>query len=184
MFNLKKQKGQAFSTFQLLIAAVVALALLGVLMPMIIGTSPINNSPGDAAQQLAKGQINSSGSLNYTAKLKFKEGDSISAPGIADGLDVDRDQVYVMVKEDLVSNGTFSNPADAGYKQTTYKRSTKADYKIGIICDNKSYLLDEGNDNPFIANDLAYITEALYDTLDALEETDFKVCILFPTRAT
>ncbi|MDD2477387.1 MAG: hypothetical protein PHW45_00170 [Candidatus ainarchaeum sp.] len=184
MSNLINQKGQAFSTFQLLIAAVVALALLGVLMPIIMGNFSIGKSPSDSAQQYAKTQINNAGSLGYTDTLKFKKDDSISATGVADGIDVDRDQVYVVVPTDLIDI-TFSDPSTSSYKQTKYLKSTKADYKIGVICDYKESIevslgyngLTGGPNNE---DDFFSIIKDLDDFKDL--DNSIKVCILFPKR--
>ena len=180
MSNLKNQKGQAFSTFQLLIAAVVALALLGVLMPIIMGNFSIGKNPSDSAQQYAKTQINNAGSLNYTETLKFKKDDSISATGVADGIDVGRDQVYVIVPDDLID--TFEDASGSNYKQTSYLKSTKADYKIGVICDYKGEL-----ENSLENYNLGKDDDDFYNKLNDVEsfadlEDTIKVCILFPKR--
>ena len=70
MFNKLKEKGQAFSTFQLLIAAVVALAILGVLLPMITKNINIGGDITDSINTTLKTQVSNYGNLAYTDEVK------------------------------------------------------------------------------------------------------------------
>lgn len=164
------KKGQAFSTFQLLIAAVVALALLGVLLPIIMKNVNIGGNPEESAQTLIRSQINSVGSLRYTESVKFKNGDSISAPALAEGTGLSRQQVCI------VSPGSnFSGDSGASI---TYNSSSTLSYQIGVLCDYK----DE------MQASLGQFTSEIPDGASLCESrfADFsseKVCIVFPKRA-
>ncbi len=164
------KKGQAFSTFQLLIAAVVALALLGVLLPIIMKNVNIGGNPEESAQTLIRSQINSVGSLRYTESVKFKNGDSISAPALAEGTGLSRQQVCI-----LNPGSNFDGETGASI---TYNSSSTLSYQIGVLCDYK----DE------MQASLGQFTGEVPDGASLCESrfTDFsseKVCIVFPKRA-
>ncbi len=75
-------KGQAFSTFQLMIAAVVAIAILGILLAIIGGISPQVSSPKHAIENSLREAYSSPGIIKSSAqKVRFIEGDAY--PGSA-----------------------------------------------------------------------------------------------------
>ncbi len=171
ILKFKNKKGQAFSTFQLLIAAVVALALLGVLMPIIMKTLGFaQGDPISTSKQLLQGQVDNPGTLAYTDSVAFTDKKkSLTASGISENTGLSPDQVRFA--SDL--DNDFDVLVDG--KGINYKKSTKGTYKIGIICD--------------------YI-ENLDDSIDAYVEipttadsglfpniTEQKVCVVFPKRA-
>jgi len=90
------QKGQASSTFQLLIAAIVALAILGVLISVIGGIGGISGDPTTATKQLLKNQINNPGAESCTDPVEFsaKKNKSLAAMGITKDSGLDSEQVF------------------------------------------------------------------------------------------
>jgi hypothetical protein len=172
MNQLKKEKGQAFSTFQLLIAAVVALALLAVLLPLLKSPN-IGNSPTKLTQDLLKSQIDNIGALAYTPTLTIKKDYSLSISGLVDETGIDRSQVAFVLPTEL--NNSFSNN---NLNVLKYLKSTKGTFIIGILCDY------EGSD--FTTSFDAYTEDistgnidepTFYDTTGGL-----KVCMIFPKR--
>ena len=164
------KKGQAFSTFQLLIAAVVALALLGVLLPIIMKNVNIGGNPEESAQTLIRSQVNSVGSLRYTDEVKFKDGDSISAAALAEGTGLSRQQVCV------VNPGTSFT---GGGATITYDSSSTLSYQIGVFCDYYDEIDDSLDDfEDEMPEDLG-VCEDRFDSDFSSE----KVCIVFPKRA-
>ncbi|MDD4220779.1 MAG: hypothetical protein PHQ07_00095 [Candidatus ainarchaeum sp.] len=160
-----------------------------ILLSFLIAVLPVSLDPklkniNLVIEHSIKAQINTTGSLGYTDTLKFKYKDSISATSLTDGLDVDRDQVYVVVPTDLIGN-TFSDPSTSSYKRTIYLKSTKEDYKIGVICDYKESIevslgyngLAGGSNDE---DDFFSIIKDLDDFKDL--DNSIKVCILFPKR--
>ena len=176
-------KGQAFSTFQLLIAAVVALALLGVLLPMISGGfGGFGNSPSEAASQKVSSQINAPGNLSYTDAVKFKTDDTLDAFSVAEDAQLGRDQVYVLLPQKYENYFTPQAGNESASKVIRYDMSSQNDFKIGVLCDYADNF--EGNDA---------ITEYYPDvfTSGGLDLTvpdndldgDIKLCLMFPERA-
>jgi len=164
------KKGQAFSTFQLLIAAVVALALLGVLLPIIMKNVNIDGNPEESAQTLIRSQANSVGSLRYTDEVKFKDGDSISAAALAEGTGLSRQQVCV------VNPGTSFT---GGGATITYDSSSTLSYRIGVFCDYYDELDDSLN---YFEDEMPEDLGVCEDRFDS-EFSSEKVCIVFPKRA-
>ncbi len=76
------RKGQAFSTFQLMIAAVVAIAILGILLAIIGGISPQVSSPKHAIENALREAYSSPKIVKSSPqKVRFTEGDRY--PGTA-----------------------------------------------------------------------------------------------------
>lgn len=170
------KKGQAFSTFQLLIAAVVALALLGVLLPIIMKNVDIGDNPEELTQRLIKTQIDSIGSLKYTKEATFKNGDSISGATLANSANLDRSEVCVLNPE----GSTFEGD---GGKIITYNSSSSLKYKMGVLCDYSDKL--EESVDYFVA-EMPANSDDCYTSLGIDDYDDGpikKVCIVFPKRA-
>ena len=131
MIKLRKEKGQAFSTFQLLIAAVVALALLAVLLPLLKSPN-IGNSATKLTQDLLKSQQQNIGALRYTQKVTMKANDTMAVSGLTQNTGIDVDQVSIVVPEELSSSFTVANN-----KVLKYSKTSKGTYIIGVLCDNQ-----------------------------------------------
>lgn len=168
------KKGQAFSTFQLLIAAVVALALLGVLLPIILNVIPMGSEPQEVADRLIKTQITSYGSLNYTDDTTFKTGKSISAASLANAAQLARDRICVIAPDD---DDRFT--AQGNGFSITYNSSSSLKYRIGILCDNYEYLGDDDHIEEVYPDIPDSRDDCFTDDIESYE----KVCIVFPKRA-
>ncbi len=84
MLKLNK-KGQASSTFQLLIAAIVALAILGVLISIITGVITPQGNPTSATKQLVKSQMDNPGGESCTEQqVRFSRNIRLASMGIVE----------------------------------------------------------------------------------------------------
>lgn len=154
LFSRKKlnQKGQAFSTFQLLIAAVVALAIL-VLLLNIIGSLPTpgTTKPQAEAVNLIKSQINSPSELRTSSNaVNFTKEDSLNSKSIANSSGV------VTSSQICVSMGDFFNETDTDFIDTNpnktgdivqYRGSGQLRVKLSVICDTGSELSTDLQNN-------------------------------------
>ena len=177
IIKLKNSKGQAFSTFQLLIAAVVALALLGVLMPIIMKTLGFaQGDPISTSKQLLQSQIDNPGTLSYTDSVAFTSSkNSLAASGISENTGVTREQIM------LLNNGLSeftATPEGQPANVLKYTRTTKGTYKIGVLCDWVADIEGAvGNYSSEIPN-ITGVTATSFP--DAAGQ---KVCIVFPMRS-
>jgi hypothetical protein len=175
---LKSNKGQAFSTFQLLIAAVVALAILGILLPMITGPG-IGSSPEDAIQEKLNTAPDKPGTLMYTDPIEFSSEDTPAVHAATVTRDTGFDQNQLIFLTNGLDNH-FEVASDNSFLKT--KTSQKVEYKIGVLCaDNYEDL------TTFVSGyDLEIITE-LEITTENAENTYYldanaRVCVIFPKK--
>ena len=184
MINLiyKKQKGQAFSTFQLLIAAVVALAILAILIPMISKNINIGGDPIQAAKEKIKSQMDKPGSLVYTDDLKFssKKEEFITSDTITKGIGIDPKQVV------FSTNGYDNHFEITGGNGYILHVKTKelVKYKFGVLCaetgSNLTDLFDSYNLNK-LDDAEGYI--ASFDASDPdTGDPDATTCVIFPSK--
>jgi len=127
------QRGQAFDVFKLLIAAVVAIALLAVLLPIIYNIIMIGqNKPTETAVSLVKDSYNKPSLYQSTDNVTFNESDSLNAKTIASSSRIlTEDQVCVSAGE-LSGDPNFSDGAN-GIVQ--YSGKSAKTVKLGIVCD-------------------------------------------------
>ncbi len=178
ILKIKNKKGQAFSTFQLLIAAVVALALLGVLLPIIMKNVDIGGDPSQAAQSLLKTQINNPGTLAFTESVTFSgKTNSLAASGVTNDTGLDRQQIAFSING---LDGTFST---IGTTAIGYDKTDKGKYMIGILCDGtqddlmasiKAYSSGDSPKIKFTPEDI---------TFDDSADPGVTNCVIFPKRA-
>jgi len=80
------QKGQAFSAFKLLIAAVIAVAILGILMPILSQvTGIITKAPGEEISMVLANQVGNPGNYTVTNEFTFKPNEGVSTMALAAG---------------------------------------------------------------------------------------------------
>ncbi|MFH1751628.1 MAG: hypothetical protein ABH821_01670, partial [archaeon] len=80
------EKGQAFSTFKLLIAAVIAIAILTLLMPIIVDLGGFTTiEPDSEASSQLKSYVGRPGRYYLTKDVTFSKEDSMVAKSIAKG---------------------------------------------------------------------------------------------------
>jgi hypothetical protein len=174
---LKNKKGQAFSTFQLLIAAVVALALLGVLMPIIMRSIDIGGDPSQATQQLLKSQIDNPGTLSFTDDVTFSSKyNTLSASGVANDTGLDAGQIV------FATNGlddTFSTIGTSASK-IEYSKTQKGKYRLGVLCDSDAAALVTSVDDYKASNK---IDDSVSVTATNFADPSVTCCLIFPKRA-
>lgn len=128
MFKLNK-KGQASSTFQLLIAAIVALAILGVLISVIGGLDIGTDKPDQVTNALLRTQVNYPGVINCTNAIKFKRNSSIGAEGLVENTGLDPEQIFISNAVDEIPNfRVISNSI------LTYNGSSDKKISVCIVC--------------------------------------------------
>ena len=133
MFKLNK-KGQASSTFQLLIAAIVALAILGVLISVIGGLDIGTDKPDQVTNNLLKNQLNYPGVINCTDAIKFKRSTSIGAEAMVKNTGLSQYQVLVSNEYDNVENFQV-----IGNSILTYTGASDKRIAVCIVCSEEGY---------------------------------------------
>jgi len=170
MFKLNK-KGQASSTFQLLIAAIVALAILGVLIAVIGNINPGSNDVKTTTNQLLSQQINNPGARQCTSPVRFQRNTTLAVEGITNRTGLDSEQVFFNTEIDPINN--FSN---SDGKILNYTGSSDRTVSLCIICSNdgKTGLEDILGRYDDISN---------VDYPSDLPNTGDTVCIIYTKRA-
>lgn len=129
------QKGQEFSVFKLLISAIIALAILAVLMPIIGGIvgGGFGADPNEEAVSQITNLYNKPSLHQLTKTVIFKQGTALNAKAIAVGTKLlTQDQLWL--GRGTFSTGTdFSEPASTGV--ISYKGSGSKSVKLSILCD-------------------------------------------------
>ncbi|HRS42923.1 MAG TPA: hypothetical protein P5530_03590 [Candidatus Diapherotrites archaeon] len=139
MFKLTK-KGQASSTFQLLIAAVVALAILGVLLNILNVLPGLNKDPTKTTKTLLTDQINNPGAESCTDPVTFtKSKSTLSAEGITVNTGVEMSQVFFANIENI-PNFTPSG-AETSNNLLRYNASSSKKVMMCIICSSTKQTL-------------------------------------------
>lgn len=141
LFRLN-QKGQAFDVFKLLIAAVVALAILGILFGIlrnvIVG---VQTEPQQKAIEFVKSSINSVGELKVTDPVTFSAGKSLNARAIAfETRALSENQVCVSTGD--VSNDEEAFKEEADGQIIVYHGKADRAMKLAVLCDYGNKLED------------------------------------------
>jgi len=183
--NIKiSKKGQAFSTFQLLIAAVVALALLGVLMPIIMqALGFIQSDPVSAAKQKITSAYDARGTLQTTEEVTFSSRNKeISATGLSEGTSLSSEQIFFFTNS-LNDFDAYGDDFGDGGTILEYTRAERATYYINIICDygnNIEETLEQREGRVVREGSLENIN---FDSVDSGDLENTRVCAVFPTRS-
>lgn len=132
MKNLN-QKGQAFSVFKLLIAAIVAVFILAFLLQILSQISPPSQGdPTDEAVSKIKSLITKLGTPERTAEVTFTAGTLFRARTIAEKSGaLDNDNVCVMASDSAAS--TVFEGTDGQTIQYTGNSTIKR--RLYILCD-------------------------------------------------
>ncbi len=175
-------RGQAFSTFQLLIAAVVALAIL-VLLLNIIGSLPTpgTTKPQAEAVNLIKSQINSPSELRTSSNsVNFGKEDSLNSKSIATSSGV------LTSSQVCISMGDFSAEDESDFANTNqnlegdiiqYKGSGQLRVKLSVICDTGSALREDLENNGIDAD--SWLSAEKCSGLENLNQTACIVALRF-----
>ncbi len=183
--NIKiSKKGQAFSTFQLLIAAVVALALLGVLMPIIMqALGFIQSDPVSAAKQQITSAYDARGTLQTTEEVTFSSRNKeISATGLSEGTSLSSEQIFFFTNG-LTDFDAYGGSFGNGGTILEYTRAERATYYINILCDYGNAI-----ENTLDAREGRVIRDGAlsgidFNPVDNGDLANTRVCAVFPTRS-
>jgi len=164
------QEGQAYSTFKLLIAAIVAMAILAILIPIIMQVMGlIKANPTDEAKSLMSSLIDAPGSMRITKEVSFAPGTDISGSALAERVSVSQDQICMSTGDfETADSGEPGfeclncDESDASQQRMIFSGSGERVVKIAIVCnkwlgdssglaqDLVDYKLDEGDGDPNI----------------------------------
>ena len=155
------ENGQAYSTFKLLIAAIVAMAILAILIPIIMQVlGLIKANPTDEATSLLSSLVDSPGNISRTKEVIFEPGAALAASALSSKINIATDQI-------CMSTGEFESDEDALFEwresddgdeqRLLYNGNSEQQAKIAIVCNNNldsllddidfySIDYDEGND--------------------------------------
>jgi len=176
LISLKNSKGQAFSTFQLLIAAVVALALLGVLMPIITTINPGTDRVVGSTKDLINTLQNQPGTLSLTDEIKVsgKNDAFVSAAAIVEGTGMSEGQI------NFFANGYSNDFTVLGENNSRLQIlvQSRVSYKFGVLCDSKLEKLQKSIEDYSQASPSPFKTEPDL----SYEDETARVCIIFPLK--
>lgn len=146
MRKFMNNRGQAYSTFQLLIAAVIAMAILVILIPIIMQVMGIITSdPTDETKRMLSNAVDNPSAIQYTPDVAFEPGDALSAQAITERTGIAKDQVCMGAldfgdedeEDDFeVLKGEFSH-------RILYHGSGTKTVKIAIVCNVSFKDLDD-----------------------------------------
>ncbi len=149
-------KGQAFSVFQLLIAAVVALAILGLLMSVMgmIDFSS-NTNPAEVAKNLLKDAQNNAYNP-YTGEGVFSNKDVISRAALATDLQTGSEKIFLYIVGDELSG--FDNSSETMITYTGTEKKVNLLAICGTDVDSLEEVVDgilsqAGESNPGLDGD-------------------------------
>jgi len=172
-----ESRGQAYSVFKLLIAAVIAGAILVILL-QVIGNLPILTSqePNEVAAGKVQSQINLVGSPSYS-DATFSNGLALTSRTIADKSNVlTSDSVCVGVSPSIGNTDDFDPPGSGGGagQIVQYKGTFNQLVRLLVICDRGNELEDVLNDfESSFDFDLPSLNNCSYDTT-----TSAKACLV------
>ncbi len=132
MFQLN-QKGQAFSVFKLLIAAIVAVFILTFLLQILSNINPpTQGDPNIEASSKIKSLLTKLGTAERTSVVTFGPGNTMRARTIAEGTGaLGRENVCLMIGEN--ENTETFGAADGA--TIVYNGNSTIQRKLYILCD-------------------------------------------------
>ncbi len=141
-------KGQAFSTFQLLISAVIALAILVLLLNILEGINFFNQrKPISEATDLIKSQINSPSELRTGQVVTFNRDDTLNSKSISDNSGaLTSNQVCVSLGDFIDDPGDFTFTS-AKEGDILRFNGGQLRVKLSVICDTGTEIQDDLTQN-------------------------------------
>jgi len=130
-------KGQAYSTFKLLIAAIVALAILMILMPIIASVLQIfQNDPADKTIELLNDLYNKPESIKTTQMpVTFTPNVVFSADALKESTSLSAKNICMSLGEfDEDEDNGFSLSADEPHHGITWNGESNQNAKIAVTC--------------------------------------------------
>lgn len=168
MIFLINNRGQAFSVFELLIAAIVAVAILFVLLPIVTN---LNTNPGSSAKD----------SITNTLST-YKNGGSGTSPNFSitreagvissfDFVDKGFDSHSIILATDESLQTLFTPGIGSNSTQLTYTGATKLNAKAAVYCAVNGETLQE-----IVEGAVVSFTHASLPSI--CEETEYSPCCL------
>ncbi|MBR9707299.1 MAG: hypothetical protein GOV15_02585 [Candidatus Diapherotrites archaeon] len=134
-----ENKGQAMMTFKILIAAIVAMAVLALLLPMVSNLSGIiGEKPGEQIQRMANDSINNLGS-RQGKQITFNGTVNIVPKTIATKLGYTAKNVCFNVDEVVDEISAFSESLSTDSSEIgeiSYESSSSLNVKATVGCDD------------------------------------------------
>lgn len=133
-FPAMNQRGQAFDVFKLLIAAVIALAILGILFGILRNVMVgVQTEPQQKAAEYVKNSITAIGELKITEAVTFSRNKSLNARTIAfETRALSEDQVCVSAG-DFSEDDSFAEVSDG--QIITYTGQSDKQTRLAVLCD-------------------------------------------------
>ncbi|MFH1390926.1 MAG: hypothetical protein ABIH20_01300 [Candidatus Diapherotrites archaeon] len=172
-------KGQAYSVFKLLIAAVVAGAILLILLQVLQVLPNIGSqNPNSVSSEIVKSQINSPGEERIIKDVSFNNGDSLNAKTIAAGSGgLSTQQICVFASDFAPNLESFIDPGENG-KVVIYEGSFAQKTRLFIMCDRWNDLIEtDGSLEVYNVEERFGIDEGL-DGCEAPEPETSNYCVV------
>ena len=135
------QKGQAFSVFELMIAAIVAVAILFVLLPIISGGFSFNTTPKDAISNSLSAVKD--GGQTTSQDFDLQPNQTLKSSQFTDN-GFDAHSIVFAVSEQLEAGGKIEVAIENDeFSYLTYTGSTPQPAKAVVICEQTGESLDE-----------------------------------------
>ena len=134
------EKGQAFSTFKLLIAAIVAMVILVILLG-ILGVLPIipNNKPLDEVSNTLKSAYGTHSQLSLSKKVTFTRDYVLARKALINKADIGLSEKQLCLSlgdfSAIGNHGGFEGGAPDNEAKIAYTGSTQKDASFAVLCD-------------------------------------------------
>ena len=143
-------QGQAYSTFKLLIAAIVALAILMILMPIIASVLQIfQNDPADKTIELLNGLYNKAEGVKTTQMVvTFTPDYVLSAAALSESTSLSAENICMSLgdfidRED--DEDAFSiRDEDDSHHRITWNGTSNQNTKVAVTCNINLKRLEDG----------------------------------------
>ncbi|MBN2067566.1 MAG: hypothetical protein JW744_03805 [Candidatus Diapherotrites archaeon] len=134
-------KGQAYSVFKLLIAAIIAVAMLYILMSIIGLIVPPGNDVQNYAKQMIQKQKDLLGAMDTSPAVSFNAGTSLATKALVGNSGLTSDQICIH-KGDFATNQNLSLAGNSIVNGGTSNLSVKA----RVVCDHSNNLVQTVED--------------------------------------
>ena len=178
---LKDKKGQEFDVFKLLISAVVAVVILGLLLSIInIIIPPAQGNPSEEAGKLVQSIVNKPAQLQETQQVTFTNGKNINARGISLAT-----KGYIEESAVCLSLGDFGERAgwtggieNGNGASISYTASDSLQAKIAAVCDTVSAIQNAPNGDYFTSYIGSSMKNEWFQSCECLQDAEGKCCFV------
>ena len=140
------RNGQAYSTFKLLIAAIVAMAILAILLPIILkAINVFQPHPTTEVTTVLNELVERPGTLRHTNEVVFQSDDSIAGASLANKLSISKNQIC-MSKGDFKDDEDFKLLEGDNEHRIQYTGTSPRTVRMALICNVDQEALEEDFD--------------------------------------